>query len=260
MMSFTYLGLPMGTTKPRMENLTPIMDRVERQLSACSTWLSYSGRLQMVNSAITLITTYAMCTIKLSKEVIENIDRAHKQCLWRGNTPDKKGGNLVALPVVQLPKDKGGLGVINLRLQNDALLMKHLSKFYNKVDVPWVRLVWSKYYTNRVPHATRELGSFWWKDVLRLNMLFRGVAKCELGDGSSVCFWDDLWSDGVLAHKYPRLASFARKDGISVSKVMQAEDMDTLFVLPLSVQAHEELELLQDQLQDLSYDEFGTDR
>jgi hypothetical protein len=91
-------------------------------------------------------------------------------------------------------------------------------------------------------------------------MLFRGVAKCELGDGSSVCFWDDLWSDGVLAHKYPRLASFARKDGISVSKVMQAEDMDTLFVLPLSVQAHEELELLQDQLQDLSYDEFGTDR
>jgi hypothetical protein len=31
-------------------------------------------------------------------------------------------------------------------------------------------------------------------------------------------------------------------------------------VLPLLVQAHEELELLQDQLQDLSYDEFGIDR
>jgi len=35
-MPFTYLGLPMGTTKPRMEDLTPLMDRVERQLSACS--------------------------------------------------------------------------------------------------------------------------------------------------------------------------------------------------------------------------------
>jgi hypothetical protein len=34
------------------------------------------------------------------------------------------------------PKEKGGLGVINLRLQNDALLMKHLHKFYNKVEVP----------------------------------------------------------------------------------------------------------------------------
>jgi hypothetical protein len=29
---FTYLGLPMGTTKPRIEDLTPIMDQVERRL------------------------------------------------------------------------------------------------------------------------------------------------------------------------------------------------------------------------------------
>ena len=35
-MPFMYLGLPMGTTKPRMEDLTPLMDRVERRLSACS--------------------------------------------------------------------------------------------------------------------------------------------------------------------------------------------------------------------------------
>jgi hypothetical protein len=89
-MPFTYLGLPMGTTKPRMDDLVPMMDRVERRLSACSTWLSYSGRLEMINSAITPITTYAMCTIKLPKGVIENIDRARKQCLWRGNSAEKK--------------------------------------------------------------------------------------------------------------------------------------------------------------------------
>ena len=39
---FTYLGLPMGTTKPRMEDLTPMMDKVERRLSVCSSLLSYS--------------------------------------------------------------------------------------------------------------------------------------------------------------------------------------------------------------------------
>jgi len=38
---FTYLGLPMGTTKPYIEDFTPMMDRIERRLSACSTWLSY---------------------------------------------------------------------------------------------------------------------------------------------------------------------------------------------------------------------------
>jgi len=92
----------------------------------------------MLNSSITPITTYALCTIKLPKGVIENIDRTRKQCLWRGNSEQKKGGNLVAWQTVQMPKNKGGLGVINLCLQNDALLLKHLDKFYNKVDVPWV--------------------------------------------------------------------------------------------------------------------------
>ena len=84
-MPFTYLGLPMGTTKPRMSDLTLLMDKIERRLSACSSLLSYTGRLQMINSVITPITTYTMCTIKLLAGVIENIDRARKQCLWRGN-------------------------------------------------------------------------------------------------------------------------------------------------------------------------------
>ena len=114
----------------------------------------------MLNSAITPITTYALCIINLPKGVIENIDRARKQCLWHGNLEQKKSYNLVAWQTVQMPKDKGGLGVINLCLQNDALLLKHLDKVYDKVDVPWVQLVWFKYYSNKVPHATREVGSF----------------------------------------------------------------------------------------------------
>ena len=190
--SYKLVGsMTMGTTKPRMEDLTLMMDRIERRLSACSTWLSYSGRLQMLNLAITPITTYALCTIKLPKGVSENIDRAQKQCLWHGNSEQKKHGNLVAWQMVQMPKDKGGLRVINLRLQNDALLLKHLDKFYNKVDVPWVQLVWFKYYSNKVLHAACEVGSFWWKDVLRLSSLYHTVARCTVDDGSTVCFWDD---------------------------------------------------------------------
>ena len=258
-MPFTYLGLPMGTTKPHIEDFTPMMDIIERRLSVCSTWLSYSGRLEMVNSAITPITTYAMCTIKLPKGVIDNIDRARKQCLWRGNDAQKKGGNLVAWEVVMQPKEKGGLGVLNLRLQNDALLLKHLFKFYNKVDTPWVHLVWSKYYTTKVPHASREFGSFWWKDVLRLSIIFRGIAKCEIGDGSTVCFWDDMWSDVVLSQEFPRLASFASNENASVLEVMQATDLDELFFLPLSQQAFEEYEVLQLHLQNLPYDADAKD-
>ena len=143
----------------------------------------------MLNSAITPITTYALCIINLPKGVIENIDRARKQCLWHGNLEQKKSYNLVAWQTVQMPKDKGGLGVINLRLRNDALLLKHLDKFYNKVDVPWVQLVWFKYYSNKVLHASREVGSYWWKDELRLSSLYRTVARCTFDDGYTICFW-----------------------------------------------------------------------
>jgi hypothetical protein len=68
------------------------------------------------------------------------------------------------------PKEKGGLGVVHLELQNDALLLKQLDKFYQKKDVQWVKLVWDKYYPNGVPHLRREKGSFWWKDILRLRL------------------------------------------------------------------------------------------
>lgn len=120
-------------------------------------------------------------------------------------------------PRYKSQKNKGGLRVINLRLQNDALLLKQLNKFYNHRDIPWVNLIWRRYYSTKVPHASSETGSFWWRDALRLNVLYRGIAKCSLGNGSTVTFWEDLWHDEVLAHKFPRLFSFARNGHLNTT-------------------------------------------
>jgi len=38
-----------------------------------------------------------------------------------------------------------GLGGLDLRLHNDALLLKSLHKFFNKENLPWVNLVWKNY-------------------------------------------------------------------------------------------------------------------
>ena len=256
---FTYLGLPTGTTKPRMTDLTPMMDRVERRLSACSSLLSYTCILQMINSVITPVTTYSMCTIKLPAGVIENIDRARKQCLWRGNNQSNRGGNLVAWQKVQKPKAKGGLGILNLKLQNDALLLKQLHKFYMNSNIPWCKLIWWKYYQHKVPHAIREVGSFWWKDILRLSTIYRGIARYTIGDGSTVTFWDDLWTNDILSFKYPRLYSFAKEQRISVQKITQTEDIPEIFTLPLSEQAMEELLSMQHDIQQVNYDVGSND-
>jgi hypothetical protein len=151
------------------------------------------------------------------------------------------------------------LGILNLRLQNDALLLKQLHKFYNKKDIPWIHLIWNRYYSSKVPHASSDIGSFWWKDLLKLNILYRGIAKCSLGDGSSITFWEDLGAGDVLSHKFPRLFSFVRNEIVSVKHVMQAADLDSLFHLPLSPEAFDEMLQLQDLVSLVPYDHTSKD-
>jgi hypothetical protein len=99
---------------------------------------------------------------------------------------------MVAWKKCTKPKRKGGLRIINLRRQNKALLSKHLDKFYNKKDIPWVKLIWNTHYPNgEIPHATKDKGSFWWRDVLKLADLFIGIASCKVGDGTTVLFWSE---------------------------------------------------------------------
>jgi hypothetical protein len=83
-----------------------------------------------------------------------------KKCLWRGSDINVKGYNLAAWEMVVVPKDKGGLGIKDLYVHNDTLLLKHLQKFYNKVEVSWVQLIWATYYQNKVTHLALVKGSF----------------------------------------------------------------------------------------------------
>lgn len=60
--------------------------------------------------------------------------------------------------MVCLPKFEGGLGVLNLRTHNEALLLEYLDKFFNKKDISWVHIVWEKHYNNgKLPgHIMRD--------------------------------------------------------------------------------------------------------
>jgi hypothetical protein len=59
-MPFTYLGLPLGTTKPTVQDLMPLVDRIERRVSATFLMMSYSGRVTVVNSLLSSIATFTM--------------------------------------------------------------------------------------------------------------------------------------------------------------------------------------------------------
>jgi hypothetical protein len=75
---FTYLGLPLGLTKLLVKDYAPLICRAERRLSASSQFLSYASRLQLINSIISSLPTYYMCSLKLLATVIEIIDKHRK--------------------------------------------------------------------------------------------------------------------------------------------------------------------------------------
>lgn len=54
---------------------------------------------------------------------------------------EDKGTALVAWHKVARPKAQGGLGVVDLTLHNKCMLMKHMYKFMNCQDLPWVQLI-----------------------------------------------------------------------------------------------------------------------
>ena len=55
---FTYLGLPVGTTKPKIQDLIPVVDRVERRLFASSCLLNQGARLQLLQSVLSSLPIY----------------------------------------------------------------------------------------------------------------------------------------------------------------------------------------------------------
>ncbi|KAG8098430.1 hypothetical protein GUJ93_ZPchr0013g36102 [Zizania palustris] len=242
---FTYLGLPLGTHKPKFRDLGSLMDKVERRLSHTTLWLSMAGKLQIVNSVFSALPTYAMCTFKLLIKVINHINRARRHCLWRGYNSGSTSHPRMAWKLVCKPKRKGGLGVVNLRTQNSALL-KHIQKFFSSHDIPWVRLVWHHYHSLRIaPHLAPPKGSHWWKDVLQLSTFFRGIARPILGNSASAAFWEDCWHIGPLKIAFPRLFSFSKRSDCSVKSFLGQDHLEDNFNLPLSQDALQEFYLLR---------------
>lgn len=127
------------------------------------------------------------------------------------------------------PKKKGGLGVIDLKVQNRALLLKHLGKFFNKhIRIPWVNLVWSSYYADKLPQSANVCGSFWWREIIQFEILFRGFSRPIINNGSSVSLWHDLCNGKVFALVYPTLFSFVRHKDDSVQQHLH-RDVDKQF-------------------------------
>ena len=79
---------------------------------------------------------FFMSTFHLHSTIREQIDKYRKHCLWRGSEENNRINAKAAWPMVTKSKEEGGLGVLDLKTQNEVLLLKNFHKFYNKADIP----------------------------------------------------------------------------------------------------------------------------
>ena len=135
--------------------------------------------------------------------------------------------------------------MLNLKVQNDAMLLKMLHKFYNRMDTPWVNLIWDTYYSDMIPHATSPCGSFWWCELVKLMPTYGGVTIVLIQDGRSTLFWKVDWHQRVLQDNFPHAFSYTTFEDASVHTMLTIQNIREAFHLPLSVQAHAELRHLQ---------------
>ena len=165
---FSYLGIPIGDNPSRSRLWDPIIKKCERRLA---TWkhrhISFGGRVTLINAALTAIPIYFFSFFRVPSKIIARLEAIQRQFLWGGGMEQRKIAWVKWRTVCQ-PKDKGGLGIKDLRTFNSALLGKWHWDLFHKQEEQWAKILLSKYGGWRaLEEGTRGRNdSIWWKDLV----------------------------------------------------------------------------------------------
>jgi hypothetical protein len=76
--SFTYLCLPLGTTRPSVDEFSPFLNKIEKRMMDINKLLSYPGRLLLVNSILSALPTFYMLALKTPIKILDQVDKYRK--------------------------------------------------------------------------------------------------------------------------------------------------------------------------------------
>lgn len=157
---------------------------------------------------------------ELPHEILKKLDYDRSRFFWQSDGHKKKY-RLTRWNIICSPKDHGGLGNLDLDLQNICLLSKWLYKLINEEGMRQT-LLRNKYLKDRTITQVEYMpgDSHFWSGLMKVKLDFLRLDKFEIGDGSQVRFWEDAWL-GNIAFKnlFPTLYDIVRKKGATVEKV-----------------------------------------
>lgn len=215
-----YLGFPISVKNLGMGAFKGLVEKMRKKLQP---WkgknLSSGGRLILTNSSLSSMPTYMMNMFLLPDGTHKQMDTVRSQFFWRGDS-EKFKYHMVKWANVSLPKEFGGLGVINTRMMNEALLVKWIWRIHqNSGDDMCCQLLRAKYLKNKPFMLSRGgWGSQFWKGLHKIKHSFNWGAQFMVNNGREVRFWEDVWVlDVPLRIAFPDLFAICLKKSCLVS-------------------------------------------
>jgi hypothetical protein len=221
-----YLGLPLGAHYKASAIWSGIIEKMESRLAGWKRmYLSKGGRLTLIKSTLSNLPTYYLSLFPIPVVVANRLEKLQRDFLW-GGLGDEFKFHLVNWSQICTPKMTGGLGVRRMVPFNRALLGKWLWRFATERDALWRKVVDVKYDSLSGGWCSKEVGGPYgvgvWKCIRRGWAGFANHVRFEVGDGSKVLFWHDVWcGEQPLKNIFPELFTIACRKDVWVAETMQ---------------------------------------
>ena len=127
-----------------------------------------------------------------------------------------------------LAKQYGGLGILDLRDMNNALLLKWWWKFKdNDYHSSWKTLIQFLYHGTTAPAYI----SPFWHEILQLSELGSKCVQYSPGHISQVRFWEDIWlGQCALSSQYPQLYANCLNPHVLFQDVINTQGEAVIFI------------------------------
>ena len=128
---FTYLGLPISDRALTAGDWDPLSTKVGKRADPwMGNFMSSAARLTLVNACLSSLPLHAMGVCLLGDGVHRTMNRHRARFFW-GERGNKQRYHWVRWPDVCLPKDLGGLGIMDTKRMNLCLMAKWIWKIYS---------------------------------------------------------------------------------------------------------------------------------
>ena len=154
--------------------------------------MSSGARLILTNTSLSSLPMFAMGLFLLADGVHSKFDTPRSRFFWEGAGPKRKY-HMVKWQAVCRPKTQGGLGIINSKLMNIALMCKWIWKMTQGETGLWIDLLRAKYFPRGDFFDAAPSGSPFWNSIQSLKPLFARGAKFAVNNGRSTRLWLDHW-------------------------------------------------------------------